>query len=373
MVSLDTATLSRVSSDFWAADSARRENSQTFVRSLTELGVHVVLSQSHLIELLRHENDDVVAKRLKFIQKLPLVASPRPYLDVSGAGSMACIATHELHAFIYDDCKDPVSICSSVREGLWQTGTGESYVGRLEDWNPLIHAARATIEQDRVIATVSRISPQCSSMPLGHFLSIKPVPKILRNHRFPQFTDKLLQSVRRNGDKRLLNPDSVAHNLATRTQARIDRLDDDDGDLVYKLLSQYIVPSSLLRAEMTLGGLGDLDLLARRLEVIGDALVGDPQVDLESVPPGTLPTLTLDLELTKRQVAAERVSGSDLGDGHLATLALYADVTEVDKRTEAYLRQIRNSGGPVSQLIGHTLKTTDYPGLVDQIARHLSS
>jgi len=40
---------------------------------------------------------------------------------------------------------------------------------------------------------------------------------------------------------------------------------------------------------------------------------------------------------------AERVSGSDLSDQHLATLVLYADGVEVDKRTNEYLRQVERA------------------------------
>ena len=69
--------------------------------------------------------------------------------------------------------------------------------------------------------------------------------------------------------------------------------------------------------------------------------------------------LTFDRSLHQIQQSADRVAGSDLGDTSLACLSMYADATEVDKRTAEYLNRVQRNGSPISDLIGPVFKTTE--------------
>ncbi len=94
-------------------------------------------------------------------------------------------------------------------------------------------------------------------------------------------------------------------------------------------------------------------------------------VDLESVPPGSLPTLTFDRALIALQQQAVRVSGSDMGDCQLSALSLYADVTEVDRRTYAYLERVCRQHTSLGTLIRPLVKTGSYEQLLAEIKNRI--
>lgn len=60
------------------------------------------------------------------------------------------------------------------------------------------------------------------------------------------------------------------------------------------------------------------------------------------------------------QRKAERVSGSDLGDGHIAMLTFYADAVEVDKRTREFLSQVRRADPTLGSLMCTFFSSSDY-------------
>ncbi|HLQ45231.1 MAG TPA: hypothetical protein VK137_10915, partial [Planctomycetaceae bacterium] len=61
-----------------------------------------------------------------------------------------------------------------------------------------------------------------------------------------------------------------------------------------------------------------------------------------------------------------RVSGSDLGDGQLAVLVLYADAVQVDKRTSHYLEQIKRRNPDLGDLMCPFFKESDYSKIPDR-------
>ena len=79
MVSLDSSTLGKISKDFWHNDSGRARRARDFIDTAVSNSIYIVLSLTHLTELLRHANDTEVANRIRFLQRLPLVAWPRRY------------------------------------------------------------------------------------------------------------------------------------------------------------------------------------------------------------------------------------------------------------------------------------------------------
>jgi hypothetical protein len=62
-VALDTSILGKIAADFWSSSIALQANARHFVSELTNRGVYVVLSSTHVAELFRHRNIDVVRDR----------------------------------------------------------------------------------------------------------------------------------------------------------------------------------------------------------------------------------------------------------------------------------------------------------------------
>ncbi len=124
-VSLDTATLGRLSLDSHSEDAQTRKAAKDFIESLAELSCSVVISLTHICELLRHNDDSIVHQRLKFLSQLPLIAWPRPHNQTWFVGSIADIAAKELTTHLTLNVRGLKSIRDAVLVDLWQTGTGE--------------------------------------------------------------------------------------------------------------------------------------------------------------------------------------------------------------------------------------------------------
>lgn len=79
------------------------------------------------------------------------------------------------------------------------------------------------------------------------------------------------------------------------------------------------------------------------------------------------PTWLLWKELYKIRIKAQRASGSDINDGFLAGLCLYADLTIVDKRTHEYLTQIKRKSKILKEHINQFEKLSHYYQLLDYL------
>lgn len=127
------------------------------------------------------------------------------------------------------------------------------------------------------------------------------------------------------------------------------------------MLADMGIPKSEIEQRRSSNSLGASEVWRRQRIIIGlRAGVSDEQI--ENLGEDGLPSLTLKQEVTTRQRRAARADGGNFPDSALACLALYADVTNVDKRTYEYIRQIKGSNNrlkPVLKTITRWSKTAD--------------
>lgn len=360
-VSLDTATLGRLARDFWSESPQSREDARQFIEKLTELNAYIILSFTHLQELFRHERDEVVRDRFAFLARLPMIAWPRPYNNAWFTGAMTDMGAAELHAFVHDGVRGLVSIRDRVRENLWETGVGsDMFVAENEVWEPFFDQCRLSTEKDRYVASFSRTNPSdVNERTIAQMKAEMHLAPMDLDQRVRRLAVDLANQVRSSGDEKLNNVDRHAFAFAEGTRNRVQAMLATGQDFTEQVCKKFGVPESMINNGMTVGELGELGILAEKLKTIGRSLSPSVEVDLTDVPPQSLPILTFDRALHRIQQSAARVAGSDLGDASLAYLSLYADATEVDKRTAEYLKRIGRSNSPIGQLIGPIFKTTD--------------
>lgn len=137
---------------------------------------------------------------------------------------------------------------------------------------------------------------------------------------------------------------------------------------IYKKLFEYPeIPKTLIGPNITVGELGELAVVAKKLEIMSKTLQPPLAVTLHDLPPNGLPSMAFEQRLASIQRKAEHVAGSDLGDGGLTSLTLYADFVEVDKRTFEFIRQLRRKEPLLANLMGEYFKEPDYskiPGII---------
>lgn len=365
---LDSATLNRISRDYWSDDSNRRDKSRDFVAKLRECGVFIAFSLHHICEMLRYNDENVIRHRLKWLQQLPLIAWLRPYNGDWFPGMISDLVERELHVVVNDSKKRWQEIISKVREGVWETGVGNEMF--LEDVflnSEFIKTLKFHNRKEITVSSLVRSDP-------GRNRDVK-IKEIRRQNTrteseikayYSTFVSDMKEQLDLHGDKRLQESEKVARSIANHTTQSIGYIGTSDGDIVSELLKMSGIPKEFVNDEMTVGELAELAVYVKRLKLISSNLNPPIEVSINDVPPDTLPSYYLERQVAMIQQKAKRVSGSDIGDRHILPLIFYADAIEVDKRTYEYLNQIKRKEVGLASIMGHFFKSTnDYSQIID--------
>jgi len=359
-----------VSHDYWGSERSSRERARFFRKRLSDLGVFVAFTMTHVIELLRHGNEELVRDRLRFLRSIPLIAWLRPYDRAWIPGAIGDLLCRELHVVVYGSARDWPGIVADARPELWETGVGsEMFVENEEFWSRIRRESSHQHEIEKYVASVARTDA-------GHMMDLK-LSDVLRLPRRPKeewgaykrrFTAEMQRQLDRHGDKRLDISQEVAIDFANSTLERVRAIEEMGENVVQLLLGSFDVPAEFVSPEMTIGEVGELGVYAKQLKVIAKGLRPPIELAMRDVPPETLPSCVLERELSKIQRTAKRVSGSDLGDAHIAPLILYADGVEVDRRTSEYLTQVRRNEPSLASLMGRFFSCSHYSEIPNLLA-----
>lgn len=371
IVVFDSATIGKVSHDYWSKDVNSRDKARFFIAKLKHFGVFITFTLTHISELFRHENEQVVWDRLKFLRSIPLIAWLRPYNREWFPGDIPDLLSRELHAVIHGSALNWQQIVNEVRPELWETGTGsEMFVEDDNLWSNIKKESIYQHENEKYVASVDRTDPgQARNLKVSDVLRLPIRPKENRHAYMSGFAQKMKKQLDSHGDKRFECSRDVAINFANKTLQNIKAIDEMGGNLKQKLLEYQDVPKEFVSPEMTLGELGELAVYAKCLRMISESLYPPIKLTMKDVPQDTLPSYALERRLASIQRKAERVSGSDLGDRRIAPLIFYTDGVEVDKRTCEYLNQVRRNEPKLASLMGQFFLSSDYcqiPELFDK-------
>ena len=364
LVSLDSSTIGKVAKDYFSSNAQQRRDARGFVEQLTQLGVYVALSLTQVIEVIRHQNDSVTTSRFRFLASLPLIAWVRPYDNSWFVGSAVSIAVRELHSLNHKGASSWSEIVSVTREQLWETGTGrDMFVEENPVWGHLIADARKHQNHERYISSVAKPdSGGFYSEKLSDLRSLPRRPKEKRHEFFRHFAAAMANKIRNHGDKRVTDEEAyrISNSFTLDTVERIESFEARGGDVLENIVLSYGVPPSLVNDDMTMGEFGELCVMAKQLKMIAKKIKPPIEITLETYGPDALPSMTLERRLSAIQQKEHRISGSDLGDSHLAILSLYCDAVEVDKRTYNFLNRIRKDDKSFDALMGLLIREPDY-------------
>lgn len=268
----------------------------------------------------------------------------------------------ELHAVVHDSARDWPGIVAAVRSEIWETGVGlEMFVENGEFWSAIRTESMRLHEHAKYVASVARTDP-------GHMLNVRldealqlPVrPKEERAAYLRQFVEEMQKQLDEHGDERLERSCEAAQGFANSILHDMEAIEEMGGDPIDSLVQSLGVPPEFKHVDMTLGDLGELAAYARQLSILARRLRPPVEVTMSDVPPDALPSHVLMRELASIQMKARRVRGSDLGDGHIASLVFYADAVQVDKRTHEFLRQVGRKNPKLGSLMGRVMPPSDY-------------
>lgn len=362
IVVFDSSTLGKMSHDYWSQDANSRDKVRSFIAKLKHLGVFIAFTLHHVSELLRYENEHVVRERLKFLRSLPLIAWLRPYNRQWFPGGISDLIIRELHTVAHDSAQNWREIISKARVELWETGMGhEMFVDDDNLWSNLKSVFKNHHEKEIHVSSLCRTDPgQIRDIKIGEIPNFRFRTKKEMEAYYSQFVQEMQRQLDCHGDKRLKSSSEIAINFADETIKSIGDIDGTNKEIIKQLLKFSGVPDEFVRPEMTISEVGELAVYAKRLKIVARELHPPIELTMKDAPPGTLPSYILERKLALIQRRAVRVSGSDVGDRHIAPLIFYADAIEVDKRTCEYLNQLRRNEPELASLMGNYFTSSDY-------------
>jgi hypothetical protein len=371
IVVLDSSTIGRVSKDYWSTEKSDRDKAHVFLERMKELGIFIAFTWTHVSEIIRHGNVQVVRDRRKFLHNLPLIAWVRPYSNHWFPGSFVDVLLRELHAVVYGSAGTFTEIVEEVRPKLWETGVGsEMFVDSDNFWSEIRFHSEFARERDKYVASVARTDPgQMKNIRLADVSKLPFRPKEEREAYAGQFMREIQEQIDQHGDKCFGYAREAAFDLANDALLRTQCYVKNDEESHRELLKSLGVPPEFVSPEMTISEIGALGVYAKKLSILASNLYPSIDLTMKEVPPDTLPSIVLDRELTEIQRKALRVSGSDLGDSSIVPLVLYSDGVEVDKRTYEFLSQIKYDGLSHDTIMRKFFRSSDYSQIPERFER----
>jgi hypothetical protein len=333
-------------------------------RDLLERGLVPLLTWHHLEELLGVGDDHSAAKRVSFLQALPLVASIRLEGDDVGLGSIAQVLAAEVIAAC-EGCATLADVRNRARELLLRLGTGEEAIGSEgEVWKVVRPALRARKKKSDAIAALSPLRTFDDRRTIGELSKCRiNEPAVMRAQLQQIHAAAFAQAMAATGGNT-----AVAEQMAGSFVQGVLQLLPPPGTSVRDLLVSTLVAQGLeedeIRDECVLAELNELALFRSHMRVVAP-LTSRPFEALKCIPRTIIPSHLITTALKKHGQQRARRSGSDLTDAYLGVLAAYCDVLFVDKRTaEDFLRARRKEPMLNSLPLARIAKGKDFTDLL---------
>lgn len=368
LLALDSATLGKLAADCFHQSKHRRNLAREFLGDLKHQGLILSVSFEHLVELLRHENDETVTQRLRFLQQLEMLAWVKSTQETVLPGNCLDIDLQEVRCVVDRQMFDHRAVVELVRQTLWQVGGGSDLIGQVDTfWHVMREAARWLGSDSKEIASIARSDPGNVRNRKLREIDGQPLRSLEQYQRaFESLAADMSTQMTRHGDKKLADASAVVQNFYDEIRSDIGRMSSESGDAISTILAHFGMSREDVTLDMTIGEVSDLWHFRQHLKLLQRRNKRGKPFGPKDVLPEQLPSWTFRHQLSLAQNMANRVEGSNLIDVRLAGLALYADVVEVDRRTAEYLKQLKRRHS-IGGLLNVTFRCSSYSGVIEAI------
>jgi hypothetical protein len=372
-LALDSSTLGKIARDHWSGRADKLAKAKSLIAQLLDANVYIVLSYTHVCELLRHDDVGVAKERVTWLGTLPMVAWIRPYSGHWWVGGMGDIALRELSAIVHNTAVDWTEIFNHVRPDLLETGVGsEMFVDRPEFWSMVRSHAQQNLDNQIYIASLARSDwAGAYSRKFKEFEPLGEVPPSntqATNLQAMKMTHAIERDLIEHGDKRI-SASYAAMEFVSDLMKDLGEIESIGGNPYHAIMEHFGIPKEMVTPNTSIGEIGEMGIHAAHLKLLAAALKPQVPVSIRDVTPNSLPSFTVERELLRDQHGADRVDGSDLGDCHLVPLALYLDAVEVDKRTHDHVRKMRKRNTKIAEHLRHVFRCSDYGRITAELAK----
>jgi hypothetical protein len=329
----------------WAFGNIReRQLVHDLLTRIEQADAFIFITFDHIQELIRHENDQVVDSRLRFLAQIPLLAWCSHYHGEMDLGGILDLGAYEIEA-IENGGGSPSAIRESVRAKLIRLGSGWELVNRnAEQWLAVRPLLIDRLAREREIASLTHRplfeAPGRKGMTVGELLAL-PVPP---EHEFEMRGRYLKEQVVK---KLAIQADPKLNDLMSTADRFVSLVASDKRAALGRAMHPFefmIAQSGLdpesVSPEMDLAYVIEMMMLAKKSNAIREYM-RRPHHRFRLTDDRLGPSLELWRRLQKRMGALPRADGSNLADRYIASFALYLDFLQADRRTNEFVRQIQ--------------------------------
>ncbi len=369
-VAIDSSILAVWSLDAFSENSERQARARNAVAVLLTSNWIPIICLHHFIELARHSDLDIVAKRIDFLKSFSEMAwfgrSESPNL----LGGIADIYEAELGAILASPDIDIPGIRRTVKEKLVQFGR-PTKIDFINEWKFFHPAFQAMAIREQEIASIVHAHPGRHDDEL--IMKLQTVKrKEQGNFHRPTRTEieQLAKDLIDRGDTRLTDPLKTAQGFLDMASTHFAENLNREGNSLDVFLARFDVPQSDISDKTTVK---EFAKIARRRKISKDAVI-QLGIDLNQAWPkirdAKIPSEIIQETIRKARGKVHRASGSDIGDDYLACLAPYVDAVIVDKRTHEFLTQGARRDPSFRQMVGFFGKAASYETLSAVLATY---
>jgi hypothetical protein len=351
-VALDTNDWAAWMRDGISPDPAARSRALTFREALLQDGYVILLTLHHVQELMAHENDDIVHKRLDFIRRLPFVGYLAAANGGAGVASIHDVIAAEATAALSGE--GLLAVRDTVKAVLFKVGTGDDVMpDPASVTRAIAEESRLHSDHDSTVAAIAQfavIDPNTkvwdlAAQPLGDPAEVEAKLQTIGRSLSAHITER--------GDKRASSDADTRSAWFVENLNRIrEGLPGSMKELMLESQARRGIDAAEIGPNATLANLDELAVFYNDLQVAAEK-TGIPFTTLkQKVTRDQLPLRVVRDALRLHGQKRLEQPGSNLNDGYLAGLSAYCDVVFVDKRTCEDFRQARQKVPALDTLIG---------------------
>ncbi len=368
LIAIDNSILAKVEKDYHSRDLARQQKAIEFIKNITRQGYLPIFCFHHIEEILQHENEHVVSKRLSLIKKFPSVAWIRSVSQKIPIGSIIDIQGGEIQKISKNPDITLPELIEHVRKELISYSTGPEFIEIIQPVCDVIQQLKLLdIQKGKAVDSISHIrDPQIDKIKLSALKTGQLKNQNEVSSSFKHLKNNYLSELEKRGDKNLRDHEGAISNFLQSVWGYGEELYKQPSDSLYKnFLNTFGVDEKHVDENWTIGDLGYFAIFMKKLTVILEAFHLDKDTVLK-LPLSKYPSWHIWVELDKCIRKQENEAhGSNIIDKYLASFSLYADMLIVDKRIKECFNQIIRREDRFSILKEKVVKESDYSKLFE--------
>lgn len=345
-VVLDSCAIADTARDVEDPRSPGHNDALAFLRLFTSHEWIPMLSLLQINEIAQHGDPHVVEQRVRLLQRLPLIAwirntRPDPLCpETLHYGAVLDLIYHEAMALLAG------TSAAGLRDDCVIVAASSSFVASMVACARESRRRLGSDQKARNVASLAfamgTISPKWTIGQLRDLLT-NDRATIARNMR--SFRNRMVTVLEKNRDPKANGLPRAFADECAETEllaAKLVHLG-PDADVLAAYLQHYGLGLSDVDDSMTMQEVGELaGMRAVLRQVFEGRAKGIREGEYLKLRPHMIPSYWVDRLLRRKQVAkGENPKGSDLIDASTLSMALYAEVAIVDKRTHELVQRIR--------------------------------